>query len=252
MTLLRAALLFSLTGFSLTGCFASTGSDLPAPEDMPRMPCALAPQCAAAWTEVSSCEGRVDCYEETQCGMNIHCSTQTVCDESPVCLAGETEVEECASDACTERSAPCGQTIQCEAAALCDGRPVCPGGEEAVDECDVSREGCRALSMCGETVLCAPAADSCFAPSPCPEAYVDIAIEIETCDPPEGATFCAPAVDDCGVAVGCEVVIDARASDHCLPECAQGEVRIGRCPPGQRCVGRVACGLPIVCVSARL
>lgn len=119
----------------------------------------------------------------------------------------------------------------------CLALPECEDGFEEVDSCEDAEGACGALTVCGETILCAAEA-ICGVRLECEddEQEVDSCVGYETCRD----------IDACGEQLSC-----AAADASCNPEvgCADGALQVDTCIDLEDCTEEQACGETIYCTT---
>ncbi|MEE2788366.1 MAG: hypothetical protein VX589_13570 [Myxococcota bacterium] len=98
------------------------------------------------------------CRAETMCGSTLFCRRIEVC--PPIAYACPPSTQACdpSTPDCMAfifGEGQCAQTIHCTEDIVCDAYPTCDEHEEESPfVCDPGEEGCRAVSACGETIVC--------------------------------------------------------------------------------------------------
>lgn len=209
--------------------------------------CDALPACEVHEVQVDGChDGDPFCHDVEVCGAVIQCTEVSACEEpAPTCDLDDIWTGRACPEnvsGCYEVRSSCdpsivnGHCIPAPEPELCEAFPVCEPGYEEVFEC--SGPGCRAVSVCGHSILCEQDEALCEAALTCPP---DTRPK-DMCRPGHSCV----ELQACGRKVQCEGERDS----ECLavPTCPPGAVEVEKCElPMGRCEVVTVCGHSILC-----
>ena len=120
--------------------------------------------------------------------------------------------------------------------ATCLAEPTCAPGEVAVERCEADAADCHDVTMCGSTIGCKEAPDSCNAYPACPTDM----IEVDACIPDSECL----QVTVCGATIICQENLGTCTA---IPVCPADKHEVEVCTTDAECLEVTTCGATILC-----